>query len=128
MSLTINIDGITVFAKHGVYDEEKNNNQKFLIDLNVELKEETINLTNYELDSLDETINYETFVNEVIAICKNNSFNLLETLKTLSMSFSLEPNGHSAERPFDRMAERSFDHFAGQPKSRSAEWLFVHTV
>ena len=50
MSLTINIDGITVFAKHGVYDEEKNNNQKFLIDLNVELKEETINLTNYELD------------------------------------------------------------------------------
>ncbi len=80
MSLTINIDGITVFAKHGVYDEEKINNQKFLIDLNVELKEEIINLSNYELDSLDETINYETFVNEVVAICKNNSFNLLETL------------------------------------------------
>ena len=80
MSLTINIDGITVFAKHGVYDEEKINNQKFLIDLNVELKEEIINLSNYELDSLDETINYETFVNEVIVICKNNSFNLLETL------------------------------------------------
>ena len=80
MSLTINIDGITVFAKHGVYDEEKINNQKFLIDLNVELKEEIINLSNYELDSLDETINYETFVHEVVAICKNNSFNLLETL------------------------------------------------
>ena len=80
MSLTINIDGITVFAKHGVYDEEKINNQKFLIDLNVELKEEIINLNNYELDSLDETINYETFVNEVIVICKNNSFNLIETL------------------------------------------------
>ena len=80
MSLTINIDGITVFAKHGVYDEEKINNQKFLIDLNVELKEEIISLSNYELDSLDETINYETFVNEVIAICKNNSFDLLETL------------------------------------------------
>ena len=56
MSLTINIDGITVFAKHGVYDEEKINNQKFLIDLNVELREEIINLSNYELDSLDETI------------------------------------------------------------------------
>ena len=56
------------------------NNQKFLIDLNVELKEEIINFTNYELDSLDKTINYETFVNEVVAICKNNSFNLLETL------------------------------------------------
>ena len=68
MSLTINIDGITVFAKHGVYDEEKINNQKFLIDLNVELKEEIINLSNYELDSLDETIDYETFVNEVVAI------------------------------------------------------------
>ena len=80
MSLTINIDGITVFAKHGVYDEEKINNQKFLIDLNVELKEEIINLSNYELDSLDETINYETFVNGVVAICNNNSFNLLETL------------------------------------------------
>ena len=39
MSLTINI---TVFAKHGVYDEEKINNQKFLIDLNVELREELL--------------------------------------------------------------------------------------
>ena len=35
MSLTINIDGITVFSKHGIYDEEKINNQKYgyLIDL-----------------------------------------------------------------------------------------------
>ena len=82
MSLTINIDGITVFGKHGVYDEEKINNQKFLIDLNVELKEEIINLSNYELDSLDETINYETFVNEVVAICKNNSFNLFSLSTT----------------------------------------------
>ena len=80
MSLNINIEGITVFAKHGVYVEEKSKNQKFLIDLNVELKDEIINLSNYEVDSLDETINYETFVKEVVAICKNNSFNLLETL------------------------------------------------
>ena len=80
MSLNINIEGITVFAKHGVYVEEKSKNQKFLIDLNVELKDEVINLSNYEVDSLDETINYETFVKEVIAICRNNSFNLLETL------------------------------------------------
>ena len=80
MSLNINIEGITVFAKHGVYVEEKSKNQKFLIDLNVELKDEIINLSNYEVDSLDETINYETFVKEVIAICRNNSFNLLETL------------------------------------------------
>ena len=80
MSLNINIEGITVFAKHGVYVEEKNKNQKFLIDLNVELKDEIINLSNYEVDSLDETINYETFVKEVVAICRNNSFNLLETL------------------------------------------------
>ncbi len=80
MPLTINIDGITVFAKHGVYEEEKNNTQKFLIDLNVELKEQYVNLSNYELDSLDRTLNYENLVNEVIAICKNNSFDLLETL------------------------------------------------
>ena len=80
MPLTINIDGIAVFAKHGVYVEEKNNTQKFLIDLNVELKEQYVNLSNYELDSLDRTLNYENLVNEVIAICKNNSFDLLETL------------------------------------------------
>ena len=80
MPLTINIDGIAVFAKHGVYEEEKNNTQKFLIDLNVELKEQYVNLSNYELDSLDRTLNYENLVNEVIAICKNNSFDLLETL------------------------------------------------
>ena len=80
MPLTINIDGIAVFAKHGVYEEEKNNTQKFLIDLNVELKEQYVNLSNYELDSLDRTLNYENLVNKVIAICKNNSFDLLETL------------------------------------------------
>ena len=80
MPLTINIDGIAVFAKHGVYEEEKNNTQKFLIDLNVELKEQYVNLSNYELDSLDRTLNYENLVSEVIAICKNNSFDLLETL------------------------------------------------
>ena len=39
-----------------------------------------INWKALEKQSLDETINYETFVNEVVAICKNNSFNLLETL------------------------------------------------
>ena len=80
MPLTINIDGIAVFAKHGVYEEEKNNTQKFLIDLNVELKKQYINLSNYELDSIDRTLNYENLVSEVIAICKNNSFDLLETL------------------------------------------------
>ncbi len=50
MPLTINVKGIKAYGKHGVYDEEKKENQLFLI------------------------------VEKVLKLVKEESFNLIETL------------------------------------------------
>tara|TARA_B100000902_G_scaffold381616_1_gene418336 strand:- start:1476 stop:1853 length:378 start_codon:yes stop_codon:yes gene_type:complete len=77
MSLTIDVKGIRAYGKHGVYIEEKKEEQLFLIDVKVlfgEIKE--LN------DSLKKTINYETLVKKVVDLVKKESFNLIETLAT----------------------------------------------
>ena len=77
MSLTIDVKGIRAYGKHGVYIEEKKEEQLFLIDVKVlfgEIKESN--------DSLKKTINYETLVKKVIDLVKKESFNLIETLAT----------------------------------------------
>ena len=43
MPLTIQIEGISVYGTHGVYDQEKNKGQEFRIDLQVELRENVLN-------------------------------------------------------------------------------------
>ena len=52
MSFDINITGIEAFGKHGIYQSEKNNAQKFLIDI-------FITLEKLSEDNIDNTINYE---------------------------------------------------------------------
>ena len=77
MSLTIDVKGIRAYGKHGVYIEEKKEEQLFLIDVKVlfgEIKESN--------DSLKKTINYETLVKKVVDLVKKESFNLIETLAT----------------------------------------------
>ena len=77
MSLTIDVKGIRAYGKHGVYIEEKKEEQLFLIDVKVlfgEIKE--LN------DSLKKTINYETLVKKVVDLVEKESFNLIETLAT----------------------------------------------
>ena len=79
MSLTIKIDGINVYGKHGVYDHEKKEGQEFKIDVVVNLKPNIINFDNYKSESFDNTVNYENLVNDVIEVSENNSFDLIET-------------------------------------------------
>ena len=50
MSFDINITGIEAFGKHGIYQSEKNNEQKFLIDI-------FITLEKLSEDNIDNTIN-----------------------------------------------------------------------
>lgn len=73
MSFDINITGIEAFGKHGIYQSEKNNAQKFLIDI-------FITLEKLSEDNIDNTINYENLVNDSIALVQNESFDLIETL------------------------------------------------
>lgn len=73
MSFDINITGIEAFGKHGIYQSEKNKEQKFLIDI-------FITLEKLSEDNIDNTINYENLVDDSIALVQNESFDLIETL------------------------------------------------
>ncbi len=73
MSFDINITGIKAFGKHGIYQSEKNNEQKFLIDIFIKLEK-------LSEDNIDNTINYENLVDDSIALVQNESFDLIETL------------------------------------------------
>tara|TARA_B100001996_G_scaffold127611_1_gene96835 strand:+ start:305 stop:676 length:372 start_codon:yes stop_codon:yes gene_type:complete len=73
MSFDINITGIEAFGKHGIYKSEKNNEQKFLIDI-------FITLEKLSVDNIDNTINYENLVDDSISLVRNESFDLIETL------------------------------------------------
>ncbi len=77
MSLTIDVKGIRAYGKHGVYVEEKKEEQLFLVDVKVLFRE-----INKSDDSLKKTINYETLVKKVVDLVKKESFNLIETLAT----------------------------------------------
>ena len=79
MPLTIQIEGISVYGTHGVYDQEKKKGQEFRIDLQVELRENVLNFENYKSESFDNSVNYENLVNEVINLSDNNSYDLIET-------------------------------------------------
>ena len=75
MSLSIDVKGIKAYGKHGVYTEEKKEEQLFLVDVKLMLEDAK------ELqDSLEETINYETIIQLIIDLVKKESFNLIETL------------------------------------------------
>ncbi len=75
MSLIIDVKGIKAYGKHGVYDEEKKEEQLFLIDVKLFLED----LIERD-DSLHQTINYELIVKQAVDLVKNQSFNLIETL------------------------------------------------
>ena len=80
MPLTIEVKGIKAYGKHGVYTEEKKEEQLFLVDVKAILNDTNKARASIEEDLLEETINYETIVATVIALVKEESFNLIETL------------------------------------------------
>jgi len=73
MSFDISINKIQTTGCHGIYEHEKNNPQKFEIDL-------LINFEKKISDDISETLNYEVLIEEIINFVKNNSYNLIETL------------------------------------------------
>ena len=80
MPLTIEVKGIKAYGRHGVYNQEKKEEQLFLVDVKAILKDTKKATGNIEEDLLEETINYETIVRTVIELVKEESFNLIETL------------------------------------------------
>ena len=73
MSFDIHLSKIECFGKHGIYDNEKNNEQKFFVDIH-------ININDFEEDDISKTINYEEVVDLIIEIVEHESFDLIESL------------------------------------------------
>ena len=80
MPLTIEVKGIKAYGKHGVYADEKKEEQLFLVDVKATLRDTSRDRENTQEDLLEETINYEKIVESVIELVKKESFNLIETL------------------------------------------------
>ena len=73
MSFDINISKIKCSGRHGIYDKEKQNDQKFLVDI-------YINISDFTEDNINKTLNYEEVVNLVINMVNTKSYDLIETL------------------------------------------------
>ena len=95
MSFDINIQKIECFGKHGIYEIEKLNNQKFLVDVK-------ITIDTFQGDEIYDTINYENVVDDVIGIVKTESFNLIETLsKKITQEIYKKYNSESNVKIFE---------------------------
>ena len=73
MSFDINISKIKCSGKHGIYIHEKQNDQKFLVDIH-------INISDFSEDDINKTLNYEEIVDLVIKTVNKESYDLIETL------------------------------------------------
>ena len=73
MSFDIHLSKIECFGKHGIYDNEKDNDQKFLIDIYIKIQD-------FSEDNIGNTVNYEEVVDIVIKIVEHESFDLIESL------------------------------------------------
>ena len=70
----IRIDGLKVFAYHGVLEEERKNGQEFIINAVMKLSLQQAGVS----DELEETISYADVCSYVASIMRDNSFKLIE--------------------------------------------------
>ena len=70
------VNNLVLIASIGVYEEEKNNKQKIIVNLEILLS----NDTEPQNDNLEETQDYSQFRKCVVDIVKSQHFDLLEIL------------------------------------------------
>ncbi len=74
--VTVRLSGLECFGYHGVFPEERENGQRFIVDLEMTL----IETTAAETDHLADTVDYEAIAEAVAAILEGPPVNLLEHL------------------------------------------------
>ncbi len=79
----ISLRGLSFFAYHGVFEKEKIEGQTFSVDCNIFLDTSLCNA------DLTKTVHYGNFANDVVSFCKNNQFELLETLANEACEYLL---------------------------------------
>jgi dihydroneopterin aldolase len=73
MSVLVELAGLEIPGRHGVEDWERETDQPFVYDLELELAEP-------RSDSIDETVDYREVVELVRAVSESRQFQLLESM------------------------------------------------
>jgi dihydroneopterin aldolase len=76
--VTIELQGIELFAFHGVLEGERREGQRFLVDLELELADETASTT----DAIEDAVDYRDVVSAVVAVSDDRAHHLLEAFAT----------------------------------------------
>jgi dihydroneopterin aldolase len=70
--MIVEIQGLEVFGRHGVNDEERRDGQTFFVDITVDVAEPNA-------DAIDAAIDYRRIRDIVREVSEDNTFQLLET-------------------------------------------------
>jgi dihydroneopterin aldolase len=71
--VTIAIEGLSAYGRHGVYESERASGQRFVADLWLETDQPAT-------DDLDQAVDYSVIASETVAIISGEPVNLIETL------------------------------------------------
>ena len=82
----IDLEGIRVFAHHGVYDNEKERGQVFLIDVHLAIDLRSAGSS----DDLADTIHYGQLADEIVSRASNERWNLIERVAERTAELVLE--------------------------------------
>jgi len=110
--MTIELQGIELFAFHGVLERERAEGQRFLVDLELELADPTPATT----DRIADAVDYRDVVAAVVEVSDGRAYNLLEAFatalaETLVSRFPLTRARVRVRKP-DVVLARPLDHAA----------------
>jgi dihydroneopterin aldolase len=89
MTDEIRLRGLRAFAHHGVFDHERENGQEFIVDLDVRIPLGGLN------DDVNNTINYGTLADDVVAAVSREPVDLIETVAERIAAVVLGHGAHS---------------------------------
>ncbi|MGV0326375.1 dihydroneopterin aldolase [Corynebacterium confusum] len=104
MADRIELTGLECYGYHGVFDHEKRDGQKFLVDI-------TCWLSFSPNDDLAETINYAELADLAAGIVEGEPYDLIETvafriadaaMETYEQLFAVEVTVHKPQAPIER--------------------------
>jgi dihydroneopterin aldolase len=110
--MTIELQGIELRAFHGVLDDERREGQRFLVDLELDLADETAAAT----DAIEDAVDYRDVVETLVEVSDARAYHLLEAFATaiadaLLARFSLSRARVRVRKP-DVVLARPVDHAA----------------
>jgi 7,8-dihydroneopterin aldolase/epimerase/oxygenase len=110
--MTIELQGIELFAFHGVLERERAEGQRFLVDLELELGDTTAAST----DRIEDAVDYRDVVAAVVEVSDGHAYHLLEAFgsaiaDTLVSRFPLARVRVRVRKP-DVVLARPVDHAA----------------